>query len=326
MSGNFLNSFAGSVAGSAATGAIGVLGDIAVGAINRKWQKEQYATEKKDEQARYERQRKDYLEDLENERQYNSASSQIDRLRDAGLNPNLMGSSSLSAGQSSSATPMGNSGPTSESAKISSDLGRGMISSSMNDSIRRLNASKGAEAEAIANLQTELGVTEKKFRPVRQSLIRAQAAEADGKAALAAEQVNVAVKEALRIESVTNAQNIDNETKDEMNRAVINEINSRKSKNDSEALVNGLIAAYKEVENKWQKANYWINVLFKTSFMVANIGGTVKDFLRLFKSKASGLTLPDESKTPLPKAIEQQFPQTILELDESFPLSTLDGL
>lgn len=314
-----MNTFGGSVLGSAASGAIGVLGDIAVGAINRKWQKEQYATEKKDEQARYDRQRRDYLEDLESERQYNSASAQIDRLRDAGLNPNLIGASSLSAGQSSSATPMGNNGPTSESAKISSDLGRGMISASMNDSIRRLNASKGDEAEAIANLQTELGATEREFRPVRKALIRAQAAESENKAALAAEQVNVAIAEALRIEEDTYSKFIDNQTRSRLNNMMIDELESRKNLNDTQALVNGLIATYKQVENNWQKAQYWINVLFKTSFMVSNIGGTVKDFFNLFKGKASGLKLPAESGLP-----QESLPAY---LDEIYSVtSTLDGL
>lgn len=315
-----MNTFGGSVLGSAASGAIGVLGDIAVGAINRKWQKEQYATEKEDEQARYERQRRDYLEDLESERQYNSAYAQVDRLRDAGLNPNLMGSSSLAAGQSSLATTMGNSGPTSHAAKIGSDLGRGMISSSMNDSIRRLNASKGDEADAIANLQTELGATEKEFRPVRKALIQAQAAESEGKSALAYAQVDVALAEALRIEEDTYTKFIDNQTRSRLNNMMIDELESRKNKNDSEAIVNGLIATYKQVENDWQKAQYWINVLFKTSFMVSNIGGTVKDFFTLFKSKASGLKLPVESGVPQ----NQSLPAY---LDEMYDItSTLGGL
>ena len=59
---------------------------------NRKWQEQMY-----------EKQRANYLQDLENERAYNSASAQMQRLRDAGLNPNLLFGDGQVAGLSSGA-------------------------------------------------------------------------------------------------------------------------------------------------------------------------------------------------------------------------------
>lgn len=131
--------------------------------------------------------------------------------------------------------------------------------------------------------------------------------------------MNVAIAEALRIEEDTKAKSIDNETRSKLNNMMISELESRKNLNDTQALVNGLIATYKQVENNWQKAQYWINVLFKTSFMVSNIGGTVKDFFDLFKGKAAGLKLPAESGLP-----QESLPSY---LDEIYNItSTLDGL
>ena len=54
------------------------------------------------EQATYDRNRADYLADLANERAYNSPQAVIDRIREAGLNPNLINGGQLISGQMSS--------------------------------------------------------------------------------------------------------------------------------------------------------------------------------------------------------------------------------
>lgn len=95
--------------------AIGILGGIAAGAVGSainagidygfsslNWNKQ-----KQYEQETYARNRADYLSDLANERKYNSPQQMINRIREAGLNPNLInGGQLMSAQASSAAQPM----------------------------------------------------------------------------------------------------------------------------------------------------------------------------------------------------------------------------
>ena len=82
--------FAGqAIAGAAGSVGVGLIGNAITGAINNAYAKKQFQREVAQEQATYERNRADYLADLENERAYNSPSAQLDRMRDAGMNPNL---------------------------------------------------------------------------------------------------------------------------------------------------------------------------------------------------------------------------------------------
>lgn len=91
---------------------IGILGGIAAGAVGSainagidygfsslNWNKQ-----KQYEQETYNRNRADYLSDLANERKYNSPQEIINRIREAGLNPNLINGGQLVSAQASSGT------------------------------------------------------------------------------------------------------------------------------------------------------------------------------------------------------------------------------
>lgn len=85
-----LANLAGSVAGSGAIGsAIGVVGNLIGDAIQYKRQKDMYNTQREHALEDYATQRKDYLSDLANERAYNSPLAQVQRLKQAGINPNV---------------------------------------------------------------------------------------------------------------------------------------------------------------------------------------------------------------------------------------------
>ena len=158
--------------GAAATGgAIGLLGDLTTTFLNRYWSKKDYERNKADEQAQfernaaleqkqYDRNRADYLADLQSEREYNSAQSQINRLKAAGLNPNLMNGGSLSAGQSSAAQMQGTSTlGTSLPSSIGASASFSSIPSSANAIASGLAASSNAEVNVrkadaeIANIK-----------------------------------------------------------------------------------------------------------------------------------------------------------------------------
>lgn len=91
------------IAASAVGGSIGLVGDLATTGLNRLFYKKDRDWNKKYEQEIYNRNRADYLSDLQSEREYNSAQAQINRLRDAGINPNLANGGALTSGQSSAA-------------------------------------------------------------------------------------------------------------------------------------------------------------------------------------------------------------------------------
>lgn len=129
--------------GAAATGgAIGLLGDLGTTFLNRLWSKKDWQRNKEYEQELYNRNRADYLADLQNEREYNSPQQQLNRLRDAGLNPNLINGGSLTTGQSSSATPMASPGMPMMSGSVASF---GSMASSANAISSGLAASSNAE-------------------------------------------------------------------------------------------------------------------------------------------------------------------------------------
>lgn len=143
--------------GAAATGgAIGLLGDFITTGLNRHWANVDWKRNKEYEQQLYNRNRADYLADLQNEREYNSPQQQINRLKDAGLNPNLLTGGSLSTGQSSSATPMSSPGMPIMSGSVASF---GSVASSANALASGLAASSNAEVNArkadaeIANIK-----------------------------------------------------------------------------------------------------------------------------------------------------------------------------
>ncbi len=144
---NFLNGLSGSIGG----GAIGLIGS-AIGAgvtasqnkKNRDFTREMFGKENAEYDRRYAQQRADYLADLESERQYNSAAAQMQRLKDAGLNPNnAFGSGGQLAGNSSSAQLMGAASPGSPLSpsqfNVGSQISSGVIASSQLDIAREQN-------------------------------------------------------------------------------------------------------------------------------------------------------------------------------------------
>lgn len=162
--------------GATATGAgIGLLGDLTTTFLNRYWSNKDWQRNKEYEQELYDRSRSDYLADLENERKYNSPQEQINRLREAGLNPNLMSGGSLSTGQSSSAVPMSSPGMPLMSGSVASF---GSMASSAHSIASGLAASSNAEviqrkADAeIANIKasTEYKNIENSFLAAEKTL------------------------------------------------------------------------------------------------------------------------------------------------------------
>ena len=110
---------------------IGLLGNLVTTGINYGIQQQNWNQQVAYEQATYDRNRRDYLADLENERAYNSAQAQIDRIREAGLNTNLLNGGSLVSGQgSSAATPMSMGAAMSMSPVRMGDFSSGVAASS----------------------------------------------------------------------------------------------------------------------------------------------------------------------------------------------------
>ena len=110
--------------------AVGTLGNLATSALNNHYQTKQWDREVSHEQSTYDRNRADYLADLENERKYNSPQQQINRLREAGLNPNLMNGGSISSGNSSGAVPMSSGNNIGMSPVTASDFTSGLVAAS----------------------------------------------------------------------------------------------------------------------------------------------------------------------------------------------------
>lgn len=144
---NLLSGLSGSIGG----GAIGLIGS-AIGAgvtasqnkKNRDFTREMFGKENAEYDRRYAQQRADYLADLENERQYNSAAAQMQRLKGAGLNPNnAFGSGGQLAGNSSAAQLMGAASPGSPLSpsqfNVGSQISSGVIASSQLDIAREQN-------------------------------------------------------------------------------------------------------------------------------------------------------------------------------------------
>lgn len=105
----------------------------------------------KQEQQTYERNRADYLADLENERKYNSPKEMINRIREAGLNPNLInGGQLVSAGASSGATPMPMGSTQSPDPVVSDNLANTVIASS-NASANFLKAKEEIASIKLSN-------------------------------------------------------------------------------------------------------------------------------------------------------------------------------
>lgn len=81
---------------------IGAFGSVASTGVNALASLFNWKRQVEHEQTTYERNRADYLSDLENERKYNSPQETINRIREAGLNPNLINGGQLVSGQMSS--------------------------------------------------------------------------------------------------------------------------------------------------------------------------------------------------------------------------------
>lgn len=109
---------------------------------NRSFTREMFGKENAEYDRRYAQQRADYLSDLASEREYNSASAQAQRLREAGINPN--GSQSPVTGGTSSGAQLGGSlSPGSPIApaqfNVGNQLQAGIIAASQLDIQREQN-------------------------------------------------------------------------------------------------------------------------------------------------------------------------------------------
>lgn len=113
--GSLLSALGGSVLGSGAIGsAVGVIGNLIGDAINYKRQKEMYGLQRADALEDYATQRKDYLSDLASERLYNSPLAQVQRLKAAGINPNV----AFGSGSPSNTTQTAQNGASIRSAVV----------------------------------------------------------------------------------------------------------------------------------------------------------------------------------------------------------------
>lgn len=94
---------------TALAGGIGLAGGAIQSGLSHASSKAQFNWQKQLEAETYARNRANYLSDLANERAYNSPQATIDRIRETGLNPNLMNGGALTSGQfSSGANQMSN--------------------------------------------------------------------------------------------------------------------------------------------------------------------------------------------------------------------------
>lgn len=154
------------IGAAVAGGSIGLVGDLATTFLNRHWSNIDWERNKQYEQQLYNRNRADYLADLENERKYNSPSAQLDRLREAGLNPNIVSGGTLTTGASSPATMAQPAGMPMMSGSVASfgsfgasanNLASGIAASSNADVNRRkgdaeiVNLKLSAEYKRIEN-------------------------------------------------------------------------------------------------------------------------------------------------------------------------------
>lgn len=238
--------------------AVGTLGDIAVSAINNHYMKQQWNREVQQEQRTYDRNRADYLYDLQQERRYNSPSEQLARLREAGLNPNLMSEGALSTGVSSGAQTMGNGTMTGIApAAVGNGLGSGMIAMSTADVTRSRADAQNALDYATADLQTKLGVSEDEFRPLKLRLLKAQEAKENGQKAVFDKQVAKLTEEtAILLIDKKNAQGIADAT-----------INQLKAQHDmftaqgqlatAKKMTEAIVQDYQRVQRDWAKVNQW---------------------------------------------------------------------
>ncbi len=108
----------------------------------RNFSREMFARDNAEYDRRYAQQRADYLSDLASEREYNSASAQARRLREAGINPNGA-SNPVTAGTTSGAQLQGSLSPNSPIApaqfNVGSQLQAGIIAASQLDIAQEQN-------------------------------------------------------------------------------------------------------------------------------------------------------------------------------------------
>lgn len=254
-----MSNFANALGKSAASGSVGLVQDLVVGAVNNEYNKQAFQREVEQEQRTYERNRQDYLKDLQNERDYNSASQQLARLRDAGLNPNIM--NGTTPGMSSEAQPMpGGSmtgtGPTS----VGSSIASGMIAMSTADVARSRADAQNALDYANAALQAELGLSEKEFRPIKQALMRAQEAAANGQAGVFNEQAKLYIEQTGKaLIDKNNAQGIADATMANL-RNQADYYTAEGKLAAAKAVVEGLYSDYQKVQNNWQRIEKFVNI------------------------------------------------------------------
>lgn len=288
------------------TGAIGALvGAIGVGvnnAINNKYQKEQWQREVAHEQATYERNRADYLSDLENERKYNSPQEQINRIHEAGLNPNLMSSGALTTGNSSAAGPMPMGNNIGMAPVQSADVTSGLVAAS-DAAVNAIESrSRAARNFADANLQGELAISEKDFRKVKKSLIRAQIARENGQTSVFVEQAKKAAYEAVTAKIRSDSeQEVINATLSKLQAESV-EIYSRSSRNTAEAglalakqVSEGLAQDYIKAQTSSEKLLKWSTFakdicisLSAVGITLSNIIGSLKTFKSMIPERERG--------------------------------------
>lgn len=154
-----VSSAAGGAAGSVMSGAMGLVGD----AIQYKRQKELIQSQRDYEQAV-----------LRSQREYNSPAAQVQRLKDAGLNPALMYGGSANTGNVDDAPMQQPSSPPPTGSILNSAMSNA-LNSQLIKSQTRLNDAKAAETETktefdkesfdvrLQQLFTSLGLSEKQI-------------------------------------------------------------------------------------------------------------------------------------------------------------------
>lgn len=149
-----VGNYFGSARGSSLLGALGSgVMNLVSGAINRRWQKQDYERQRQDALADYQMQREDYLSDLADERAYNSPSAQRARLLQAGINPNtVFGNGSVSNTSSPASNVAQMRGSDMSSPGRLGSLGSDMVDAimpTMNVSLSDLQAENMREDVAI---------------------------------------------------------------------------------------------------------------------------------------------------------------------------------
>ena len=285
---NLLNGLSGSIGG----GAIGLIGS-AIGAgvtasqnkKNRDFTREMFGKENAEYDRRYSQQRADYLADLENERQYNSATAQMQRLKDAGLNPNnAFGSGGQLAGNSSAAQLMGAASPGSPLSpsqfNVGSQISSGVIASSQLDIAREQNEIAHQNADTAlfrAYAEAQLAASQSKESVSRTTLNQIEAKYRDAMLSGKVEQISseielnknrsfnvlqdsitkMTLRDAQKSELLAKVNNL-NATADlaiqnmQLVRAQTSESRSRKGLYDEEAQYTFVRREYQEWYNKLQ--------------------------------------------------------------------------